>query len=157
MNRKVYLPVLLRAAPLALWRLLRASPRWLVPAGLVLLVIAAYAYSAPLADVGDTWVAPNIVVEGLRALTVVQIARALKDRWGELNPPRRALWALLGMGIALNLARGRFAETPLTLSPLLLNVALVGLTYLLMAGTRRERELARENAALKARLEEACT
>lgn len=108
------------------------------------LIVCAYGYSSFLADLGDTVIGPPVVQEAFRAFVAVHIGRALWQRWDEFNVPQRCLWTAVAVGVALNLARGHFSSTPLTLSFLLLNLGLVGITWRLMAATRREVKLSKE-------------
>lgn len=126
--------------------------RWLTITGLYLLLLCAYGYSAVFADFGDTVLGPPIVQEALRTFVVVHIARAFTLRWDEFTPSQRLWWGLLGAGIALNLSRGHFSDTPLTFSFLLIHVGLIGLTFRLMAVSRREQRLTAEITVLKAQL-----
>lgn len=108
------------------------------------LIVAAYAYSSVLADLGDTVMGPPVVQEALRAFIAVHIGRALWQRWNEFTAAQRWLWGLVAVGVALNLARGHFSATPLTLSFFLPNLGLVGISWRLMAATRREVKLSKE-------------
>lgn len=126
--------------------------RWLSITGLYVLLICAYGYSAIFADLGDTVLGPPIVQEALRAFVVVHIARAFTLRWDEFTPWQRLWWGMTAAGITFNLARGNFSDTPLTFSFLLLGVGLIGLTFRLMAVSRREQRLTAEITALKAQL-----
>ena len=56
---------------------------------------------------------------------------------------------MIAVGIALNLARGNFGDTPLTASFALLGFGLTALTFRLMTATRREQRLSAEIADLK--------
>jgi len=127
-----------------LWRTVDALPRVLVVFGEVALLICAYAYSAIFADLGDTILGPPIVQEGLRAFVVVHILKALWQRWDALTPFQRMCWTFVATGVALNVARGHFSGTPLTLSFALQNLGLIGLTWRLMTFYRREIALQRE-------------
>lgn len=122
------------------------SSRFLRPLailGLYLLIVWGYGYSALLADLGDWVWGPPILHEGLRAFIVVQIGQAFWKRWDDFTPGQRLGWFMVGVGIALNLARGHFSDTPLTFSYAAMNLGLLGLTWRLMAATRREVKLAR--------------
>ncbi|MBB5234489.1 hypothetical protein [Deinococcus budaensis] len=127
----------------------RVLGRLVTVGALYALIVFAYTYSAVLADVGDTVIGPPIVQEALRAIIVIHVARAFAKRWREFTLPQRLCWALLGVGMALNLARSHFGGVPLTLSYALVHLALVGITWRLMAATRREVVLARDNARLR--------
>ena len=125
-------------------RLWVGLPRWLAVTSLYVLLVGAWLYAAPIADLADTVIGPPIVQESLRAFVIVQVARAFTRRWNEFLPSQRWLWYALGLGIDLNLARGHFSGTPLTLSFLLLHLGMVGLTWRLMNTPVREVALTRE-------------
>ncbi|AFD27721.1 hypothetical protein [Deinococcus gobiensis] len=126
------------------WTFLTPIIRPLVVLAIYGLVVCAYGYSSILADLGDTVIGPPVVQEALRAFIAVQIGRALWQRWGEFNASQRWLWGLVAVGVCLNLARGHFSATPLTLSFFLLNLGLVGISWRLMAASRREVKLSKE-------------
>lgn len=132
---------------------LHSLPRPLLTLAVYALIVCAYAYSAWLADFADTEVGPPVVQEALRAFIAVQIARAFWIRWGDFTVSQRALWACVAFGMALNLARTHFSATPLTLSFALVHIGLTGLTWRLMAASRREVRLARENERLRTELQ----
>lgn len=128
-----------RTVLLALWRKL---PVMLTAGGFIALGVVAYLYSAVMADIADTELAAAIVQEALQALIVAQVIRAFSQRWDEFTPVQRLGWGLVNAGIILNLARGHFSATPLTLSFALLYLGLIIITWRLMAATRREKKLA---------------
>lgn len=109
---------------------------------LSLLALAAYFYTAPVADVGDTYMAPAAIQAALRTFVIAQILRAFGLRWDEFTLGSVLGWSLVAAGITLNLARGLFGDQPLTLSFFLLHTGLVIVTWRLMAATRREKRLA---------------
>lgn len=119
------------------------------------LIVCAYGYSSVLADLGDMVVGPPVVQEALRAFIAVQIGRALWQRWGEFTVSQRCLWVLVAVGVAFNLARGHFSGTSLTLSFTLLNLGLVGISWRLMAASRREVKLSKELVESRAQTAEA--
>lgn len=135
--------------------ILRALPRVAAITALYALVIAGYATSAWLADLGDTVLGPPIVQEGLRALIVMAVARAFQLRWAELTPWSRAGWGLLAVGVSLNLARGHFSETPLTLAFACGHAGLLIITTRLMVAAQREQRLADANRDLRRQLADA--
>lgn len=135
-----------------LWRVTSRAARPVTITAVYALMIAAYFASAWVADVGDTVLGPPIVQEGLRALIVMNVARAFTLRWAEFTPVQRAGWLLLALGVTFNLARSHFSGTPLTLAFALGHGGLLVVTYRLMAVTGQLRRLAADNAELRARL-----
>ncbi|MVN88648.1 hypothetical protein GO986_18080 [Deinococcus sp. HMF7620] len=134
-------------------------PRALAITVLYVLMVLAYMYSAWVADIADTELGPPIVQEGLRALIVMNIARAFQLRWAEFTPVQRLAYLCLGLSLIGNLARGHFSGTPLTLTFALGNLALLTITTRLMAVTGQLRalaarvtELLKENTRLRARV-----
>lgn len=143
---------LTRSAPRVLRELMHRLPQVLLILLLYGLLIGAYTTDAWLADLGDTILGPPAVQEGLRALIIMAIARAFQLRWQVVTGWSRVGWALLACGVALNLARGHFSGTPLTLAFALGHGGLLILTTRLMVATLREQRLADDSATLRRQL-----
>ncbi|GGL16056.1 hypothetical protein [Deinococcus radiotolerans] len=143
---------LTRSAPRVLWEALHRLPQVLLILLLCGLLIGAYTTDAWLADLGDTVLGPPVVQEGLRGLIIMAVARAFQLRWAVVTGWSRVGWLLLACGVALNLARGHFSGTPLTLAFALGHLGLLILTTRLMVATLREQRLADECATVRRQL-----
>lgn len=148
---------LTRSARRVLREFVHRLPQILLLLVLYSLLIGAYTTDAWLADFGDTVLGPPAVQEGLRALIIMAIARAFQLRWQVVTGWSRVGWALLACGVALNLARGHFSGTPLTLAFALGHAGLLILTTRLMVAAPREQRLADDNATLRRQLAAAHT
>ena len=110
------------------------------------LIVAAYAYSSMLADVGDTVMGPPVVQEALRAFIAVHIGRALWQRWNEFTAAQRWLWGLVAVGAVRKRPPGPLTATPPTRWFFRAQPGRGGVTGRLMAATRREVKLSKELA-----------
>lgn len=111
-------------------------------AALAVLGLVAYTYSEWTTQLSNIIIGPAVAHEALRALVIGQILRSFAQRWADFTASSRVGWALVLIGLTLNLARDHYAYVPLTLSAAITEVGLVVITWRLMAVTRREKRLA---------------